>query len=353
MKEFVSKEYLDSAESGFCRCLLKQHRYSRINERLSARDRIHSSDLWLIYAQAQRKIGDYDSAEYGIRQAIKLEPSHKVTIDVRMEEKMIEMKRQRIEIYAPLDFSSCSTIRNEQQPFYNILSIDGGGIRGVIPAIWLMALEHKIKQPISSIFHVVAGTSTGAIIAAGLTTPSLENPSKPCYQASDLVELYRTQSAKVFAKNPGFLNQLRASWLKEPKYIDDSRHMIFCNYFGGSKIADTVAELVIPAVTSSGSATEIFTRHASRQDITRNFILTEILMCTSAAPSYFPPYKLNETTYIDGGVQANNPAMLAYDHTVKIYRSCNRDRIRLLSLDTGDFVLDPLNPEESRNLFSK
>jgi patatin-like phospholipase/acyl hydrolase len=116
-----------------------------------------------------------------------------------------------------LDLYSYSPSRNDEQPFYNILSIDGGGIRGIIPAIWLMVLEHKIKQPISSIFHIVAGTSTAAIIATGLTTPSLDDPSKPRYQANDVVQLYRTKASEVFSRNPSFFSRIWASLLEEPQ----------------------------------------------------------------------------------------------------------------------------------------
>jgi predicted acylesterase/phospholipase RssA len=347
MKESVTQECLDLAELGYCKCLLKQHRYSRINERLSKRHRISSAELWLIYAQAQRNIGDYGGAKFGVQKAMKLEP---LNIDIQREEKAIKMKQERIKVYEPLDFSSCSSIRNGEQPFYNILSIDGGGIRGIIPAIWLMLLERKIKAPISSIFHVVAGTSTGAIIGAGLTIPSSDNPSKPRYQACDLVQLYRTKAEKVFTKNSGFLNQIRTSILMQPKYLAEGRNMLFYEYFGGSRLSDTLSELVVPAVKSSSNATDIFTRQGSRQDLTKNVLLTKILMCTTAAPTYFPPYRFEDTAYIDGGVQANNPAMLAYDHTKKIYRNCNGNRIRLLSLGTGDYVPDPLNPDSSRNL---
>jgi hypothetical protein len=347
MKDSVTQECLDSAELGYCKCLLKQHRYSRINERLSKRNRLSSAELWWIYAQAQRNIGDYRGAKYGVQQAMRLESFN---IDIQREEKAIRLKHERIQVYEPLDFSSCSSIRISEQPFYNILSIDGGGIRGVIPAIWLTLLEHKIKKPISSIFHVVAGTSTGAIIGAGLTTPSLDNLSKPRYQACDLVELYRTKADEVFAKNPSFLSQVWTSILKEPKYLNEGRHKLFYEYFGGSKLSDTLSELVVPAVKSGSNATDIFARHRSRQDIKKNILLTEMLMCTTAAPTYFPPYRFDDTIYIDGGVQANNPAMLAYDHILKIYRNCNRDRIRLLSLGTGDYVPDPLDPDSSRNL---
>ncbi|CAF3508424.1 unnamed protein product [Rotaria sp. Silwood1] len=74
-------------------------------------------------------------------------------------------------------------------------------------------------------------------------------------------------------------------------------------------------------------------------------------MCTTAAPTYFPAYSFNNTVYVDGGVQANNPAMIAYSHALRINRSStDKSRIRLLSLGTGDYVPDPLHPTANRDL---
>ena len=349
-KDVLSKEQSYLAEVGYCKCLLKQHRYSIVKERLSNNEYKLSRQMWLIYAQAQRKLGDHESAAYGIQQAMESKTERMINPDFEREKKTIKLKNERMTVTQVLDLSTSFPARNKEKPFYNILSIDGGGIRGIIPAIWLMALEEKIKRPVSSIFDVVAGTSTGAIISAGLTTPSLDNPSKPRYQASDLVQLYQKKADEVFTKNSNFVSQLRTLMLKEPKYLDEGRHSLFSHYFGGTKIVDTISELLIPAVQSGSNGTDLFTRHAARKDITKDGLLTEILMCTSAAPTYFPPYDLRGTIYIDGGVQANNPSMHAYDHTLQIYPNCDRNRIRLLSLGTGDCVLDPLNPQKSRNL---
>ena len=349
-KDVMLNEQLNLAELGYCQCLLKQHRYSLVNERLNNPNHIESSQLWLIYAKAQRKIGNYESAKQAIQQAEKMDKSNMININVQRELKLIQMKDKRVKINKTLDLSTSFLARNKERSFYNILSVDGGGIRGIIPAIWLMALEHKIKRPVSSIFDVVAGTSTGAIISAGLTAPSLDNPTKPRYQASDLVQLYQKKADEVFTKNSNFVSQLRTLVLKEPKYLDKGRHLLFSHYFGGTKIVDTISELLIPVVRSGSNGTDLFTRHAARKDMTKNGLLTEILMCTSAAPTYFPPYNLKGTVYIDGGVQANNPSMHAYDHILEIYPNCDRNRIRLLSLGTGDCILDPLNPQDSRNL---
>ncbi|CAF5053022.1 unnamed protein product [Rotaria magnacalcarata] len=71
-------------------------------------------------------------------------------------------------------------------------------------------------------------------------------------------------------------------------------------------------------------------------------------MCTSAAPTYFPAYRLDDSVYVDGGVQANNPALMAYGDACR--QTSNRDNIFVLSLGTGDYVPDPLKPNANRHL---
>ncbi len=99
---------------------------------MSTRNRISSAELWLIYAQAQRNIGDCGASKFGVQQAMKLEPFN---IDIQREEKAIKMKNRRIQVYEPLDLYSSSSSRTDEKPFYNILSIDGGGIRDIISTI--------------------------------------------------------------------------------------------------------------------------------------------------------------------------------------------------------------------------
>ncbi|CAF4616754.1 unnamed protein product [Rotaria sp. Silwood1] len=127
-------------------------------------------------------------------------------------------------------------------------------------------------------------------------------------------------------------------------------HESYSNDGDIATLSDAKSELVIPAVKSGGSVTDIFTRFNSHQDSTKNFCLTDILMCTTAAPTYFPAYQFNSSVYVDGGVQANIPAMIAYDHASKSYPHYDRNRVRLLSLGTGDYVPDPLNLNANRNL---
>lgn len=272
-------------------------------------------------------------------------------MDVQREERAIQMKQERIQANEPLDLSASSPIRIDEIGFYNILSVEGGGIRGCTPTVWWMSLERKIRKPILSIIQLVAGTSTGAIIGAGLTTPFLINPSQPLYIASDIVELYLTKADEVLAKNSSWSGHFWTFVLKESKYINGGRLNVFAQYFRGTKLSETLSELLVAAVKGDSNGNDVFTRHGSRRDVAKDVLLTELIICTTAAPTYFPPYKLNNTIYIDGGVQANNPAMLTYDHALKIYRNCDKNRIRLLSLGTDDYIPDPLNPDASRNLF--
>ncbi|MEO1088356.1 MAG: patatin-like phospholipase family protein, partial [Acidobacteriota bacterium] len=80
-----------------------------------------------------------------------------------------------------------------------ILAIDGGGIRGLIPALVLEAMEEKTGRPVSEIFDLVAGTSTGGILALGLVRPG--DGGGPAYSAADLAELYERRGGQIFTSS--------------------------------------------------------------------------------------------------------------------------------------------------------
>ena len=81
---------------------------------------------------------------------------------------------------------------------FKVLSIDGGGIRGIIPAIILKEIEKRTQKRISGMFDLIAGTSTGGILALGLTKPHPYNNGQPHYEAVDLIELYREEGKHIF-----------------------------------------------------------------------------------------------------------------------------------------------------------
>ena len=84
------------------------------------------------------------------------------------------------------------------QTKFSVLAVDGGGVRGVIPARVLQAIEEELKRPVCELFDVVAGTSTGGIIALGLTKPIDPGRHQPAYAASDLVDLYKNDGGQIF-----------------------------------------------------------------------------------------------------------------------------------------------------------
>lgn len=205
-----------------------------------------------------------------------------------------------------------------------ILSVDGGGIRGIIPAIILAEIESRIKKPISQIFDLMAGTSTGGIIVAGLC-----KSNKLQYSANDLVELYQEYGAYIFQAS--LWRKSIASWLSGSQYSYKNMEFILNKYFGESTMADVASNLLLTSYDIHNNC-EFFFKSWKEENIK----LKDALRATTAAPTYFTPKRLKisqtERVLIDGGVFANNPAACAYASAKRLFRN---DEIILLSIGTG------------------
>jgi predicted acylesterase/phospholipase RssA len=191
---------------------------------------------------------------------------------------------------------------------------------------------------------MMAGTSTGAIVAASLSLPVKPGIRQPRYKGVDIVQLYTSHSGKVFSR----ASYLQALFGLKATYTDEGRKTVFDKYFEDTRLSQALTDLIITTVNSGSSTTELFRRSDSLIDPSRDHKFTDILMCTTAAPTYFPPYRLNDSIFVDGGVQANNPTMIAYAEACA--KHVNRDNIFILSLGTGDYVPDPLHPNSERSL---
>jgi uncharacterized protein len=263
--------------------------------------------------------------------------------DVLAKADQIEEIRAKFGIDAGLTGWSPSCVR--------VLSIDGGGVRGIIPAIILAEIEKRTKKPIAELFDVIAGTSTGGILALGLTKPDPKDPSKPAYRAADLVKLYEKEGEKIFPQTP--LLTVRQLW--GPKYSHQGIEDVLKNYFGDTYFSDALTNVVIPTY-----AIEL-RRHVFFSTYTMPispFYMWEVARSASAAPTYFPPFRVpgskekdkEYTALIDGGVFANNPSTHAiayakeyecgdphypgdYTHRGKPYDA--NHPLLLLSLGTG------------------
>jgi patatin-like phospholipase/acyl hydrolase len=196
----------------------------------------------------------------------------------------------------------------------NILSLDGGGIRGLIPATILAGIESFTGRKIINYFQMLAGTSTGAIIAAAL---SAEIP------AQEIVNFYLEKASQIFYRRwtDDFLDHFG---LLDSKYKATGIETALNDVFGDKKFSDIKVQLLIPTLDISTSLPHFFTTIKSP-----NIKLSYATRCSSAAPTYFPP----KDSYVDGGMIANDPTLCAIAEAYKIWP--NQD-IKVLSLGTSN-----------------
>ena len=243
--------------------------------------------------------------------------------------------------------------RHEQTNKFRILSIDGGGIRGIIPAYWLCEIEKRAHKPIAHLFNMLAGTSTGGILAGGLSFPlngnidksTEENPIVPSdyapeYAAYQLLEQYTVKGSEIFPNESFFMKPfhlLRS--LFTSRYSSGGRGGLFKDLLGQkSKISSSLTELVITAGREDFLlGTHLFNRYDAKYDTFLDDTYYDALMCTSAAPYYFPSHRIKHKGYfMDGGVHVNNPASVAYSEARRYGKDIKN--IRMISMGTGAFV---------------
>ncbi|MDR2978177.1 MAG: patatin-like phospholipase family protein [Rickettsiales bacterium] len=210
-----------------------------------------------------------------------------------------------------------------------ILSVDGGGIRGIIPAIILVEIEKRARKPISQIFDLMAGTSTGGIIVTGLCKK--DERENPQYSANDLIELYREYGPYIF-KSSLFRRSI-LSWFNCAQYPYENIESILEKYFGDDILKNTLSKVLITSYDIHNNCP--FFLKSWRED--RNFIkLKDALRATTAAPTYFAPKYLEvdqeRRVLVDGGVLANNPAACTYANSKKLFPN---EEIVLVSIGTG------------------
>lgn len=241
---------------------------------------------------------------------------------------------------------------------FKILSLDGGGIRGAFAAACLTEFEKMLKRPLAEYFDLIAGTSTGAIIAAGLACG---------IRADQILDFYSSQGPRIFVQrgmirrplqfigNVPFLGELRRYVWKPPlhwltsKYGSEKLKKALENVFGQRLLGDVKqCRLIIPAVDLTRGSTVVFkTPHLDQYTRDRELRLVDVLCATTAAPTYFPHASIgNEAKYCDGGLWANNPGLAAYVEGRKIaeaIRTFNSEDISILAIGTGqaNYSLEP------------
>lgn len=238
-----------------------------------------------------------------------------------------------------------------------ILSLDGGGIRGVIPAIIIKYAEEYLKKKvpgttIADHFDLIAGTSTGGILACIYLTPQDKDRSKAKFTASEALEFFIHEGYNIFnASRQGNFRRLwglRNATEFDPCYLED----LLEKRFGDTLISNLLKPCLVPTYDMNSKNPFFFT---SLEDTTkREFFVRDVARSTSAAPTFFPPAKIKniapdagkdgealDMINLDGGVFANNPLMCAYAEARKTnFKDRNNDHpsindMYVLSLGTG------------------
>jgi len=197
-----------------------------------------------------------------------------------------------------------------------ILSIDGGGIRGIISAVILRELLQRVGRPAHETFDLIAGTSTGGIIALALGTPA--NQGAP-YSPAELLQLYFENGRTIFDKN--LLTLLRQVIF--PKYSPRGLEGVLARFFGTILFQRALTPLLISSYDLQAQIPYFFKSHRIHADKNFDWKVADIARATSAAPTYFPPLHLENASenlaLVDGGVYVNNPAMAAYAEARALY----------------------------------
>lgn len=217
----------------------------------------------------------------------------------------------------------------------SILSIDGGGIRGIIPAAFLAEIERLTGKPVSGLFDLVAGTSTGGLLACALTVPDARG--KPKHTARQIHAAYLEHGGAIFHR--GMLRKAATlGGLTGPKYSPRALERWLAEYLGSARLHETLADILVTAYDMASSTPWFFKTtfaktHRGPED---DPLLAQAAYATAAAPTYFPPLALESLCLIDGGVFASNPAMCAYAEARKLH-PYEKDFL-LVSLGTGVHV---------------
>ena len=225
---------------------------------------------------------------------------------------------------------------------FRILSLDGGGLRGLIPLLTLKRIEEMTGKKTHELFDMIAGTSTGGIIAAGLS--ATRDGKSPALTVDKLIELYTTKGEAIFPRSKNVFSKAfrNIKGALGPKFSADGLDAQLKEYFGDMALKDTLKPIVITSYDIRNNQVVMFKTRLAKWDARYDLPLSSACRATSAAPTYLPSYELSydgrQRTCIDGGVYINNPAMGAIAEAIKANPKLKPSDIEVLSLGTGAYA---------------
>ncbi len=233
---------------------------------------------------------------------------------------------------------------------FRILCLDGGGVRGVMPARILQKVEEQLGSPLKDHFDLIAGTSTGSILAAGIAIGK---------SPEELLNLYNDKGLKIFPYQNLFslkrLPLILKYGISAPKFSDEGLIAALREQFEDKKLSDITPnhegatdslKVLIPSYDTESRNPVIF-KSWCHDRWYADVPVWEICVSSASAPTYFPAHRIEkdgkEYSLIDGGVCANNPVSCALAEAIKLLRQSSNqsaanviDQIKIISIGTGD-----------------
>jgi predicted acylesterase/phospholipase RssA len=212
--------------------------------------------------------------------------------------------------------------KSEQDGVFRVLALDGGGARGVFTASFLATVEELAGVRAAGQFDLIVGTSSGAMVGLAVAFG---------LPARRILDLYLEHGERIFAR------PRRLGMLVRPKYDDAPLRCVLRDVFGER----TLDEVLTPVCVTSYELTNSYPRvwkdaHAPDMRCGGDEPAWRVALASAAAPMYFPGARvLDDDSHVDGGLFANNPALIGLAEAVR-YFGQPLDRIRILSIGTGE-----------------
>ncbi|AVP87588.1 hypothetical protein phytr_6470 [Candidatus Phycorickettsia trachydisci] len=221
-----------------------------------------------------------------------------------------------------------------------ILSIDGGGVRGIIPARILQEIEDRTGRHSAELFDAISGTSTGGMITLALAKADKEGD--PALSAKDVLDIYLHRSKEIFAGQTVCWKMQTGCGLWGSKYNRSNFDKMLEEVFGKALLSQTVCPVFVPIYSLENYKPFISGTFFAKSNKVNDFYLKDIAGATSAALTLFPPKVFkspnDSVTYkgVDGGIYANNPSLIGISGAYLMQPSLALDSIELVSLGTGE-----------------
>lgn len=221
------------------------------------------------------------------------------------------------------------TAEKAQKKKVRILSIDGGGIRGILPATILAYLENRLQEKnndpttrLCDYFDFFAGTSTGGILVCSYLVPDQQNPNRPRYNAQQALNMYLKQGCGIFDRS--WWRKIKSMMcLLDEKYDSKNKERALQNHLGKeARLSEFIKPCLLTAYNITERKAEFLTSASARQNPAKDYKVWMAARATAAAPIYFGPAIIQSETgetkaLLDGGVFATNPALCAFAEAQK------------------------------------